>query len=159
MRGADERPFGFDVLQAAQKELTESSGMLDLSEDGLDDLLSQAVAAAPTGTSELGCHGRNARAHAPSSAPPSVSLAVASAARGNESVDAAAGQVSEIGLITEAGVGGNLARVFAQLAAWVFEQSEVLSAVIISGMQSSSCGFRVLAVRASDHCAPLRRRA
>src|SRR3974377_1790024 len=92
--GAEKRPFGFDVFQAAQKELAESSGVLDLSEDGLDDLLSEAVAGAPTGTSELGCHGRDARPRAPSPTTPSVPLAVAGTARGNESVDAAAGGAS-----------------------------------------------------------------
>src|SRR3974377_1878356 len=111
--GAEKRPFGFDVFQAAQKELAESSGVLDLSEDGLDDLLSEAVAGAPTGTSWLGCHGPDARPRAPSPTTPSVPLAVAGTARGNESVDAAAGKPSEIGLITETRAGGELARICA----------------------------------------------
>src|SRR3974390_2365887 len=112
--------------------------MLDLSEDGLDDLLSEAVAAAPAGTSELGCHGRDARPRAPSPATPSVALAVTGAARGNESVDAAAGELSEIGLITEAGVGGNLARICAQHAARRGEQWSKCAAVSRTGLQALS---------------------
>src|SRR3974390_2910043 len=112
--------------------------MLDLSEDGLDDLLSEAVAAGPAGTSELGCHGRDARPRAPSPATPSVALAVTGAARGNESVDAAAGELSEIGLITKAGVGGDLARICAQDAARRGEQWPKCAAVSRTGLQALS---------------------
>src|SRR5687767_8637122 len=41
--GADERPFASGVVETSEEELSEASGLLDLAEDGLDDLLSQAV--------------------------------------------------------------------------------------------------------------------
>lgn len=47
--GADERPFGADFLDAAQQELSEPSGLLDLPEHRLHDLLPQSVAAAIAG--------------------------------------------------------------------------------------------------------------
>src|ERR1700687_413090 len=39
--GADHGPFGFDLVDAAQEKLAEASCLLDLAEDGLDDLFSQ----------------------------------------------------------------------------------------------------------------------
>jgi hypothetical protein len=36
--GADQRPFVFHLLDAPEKELLKASCLLDLSEDGLDDL-------------------------------------------------------------------------------------------------------------------------
>ena len=69
--GADHRPFACDLLTAAQQELTEAPGLLDLAEHRLDGLLAQAVAAAAApGAPEGGRHGRDpaagrrgARAH------------------------------------------------------------------------------------------------
>src|SRR5260370_15652606 len=58
--GADHRPLGSDLVEAAQEELAEASGMLDLAEHRFDDLLSQAVAAAPAGPLALLQHGRPA---------------------------------------------------------------------------------------------------
>jgi len=55
VEGADHRPLGCDLVEAAQMELAEASGMFDLAEHGLDDLLSQAVAAAPA---DALAHGR-----------------------------------------------------------------------------------------------------
>ena len=57
--GADHRPFACDLLAAAQQELTEAPGLLDLAEHRLDGLLAQAVAAAAPGTPEGGRHGRD----------------------------------------------------------------------------------------------------
>jgi hypothetical protein len=39
MGGADQRPFVFDLLEAAEEELSEPSCSLDLPKDWLDDLL------------------------------------------------------------------------------------------------------------------------
>ena len=43
----DHGPFAPDLIEAAQEELAEASGMLDLSEHRLDHLLAQPVTAAP----------------------------------------------------------------------------------------------------------------
>src|SRR3981189_766426 len=43
--GADHGPFGFDLVDAAQEELAEASCLLDLAEDGLDDLFAQSIPA------------------------------------------------------------------------------------------------------------------
>jgi hypothetical protein len=59
--GADQRPFVFLLLEAAEEELPEPSCALDLPEDGLDDLLAQSIAAALAGASELQAHGRDQR--------------------------------------------------------------------------------------------------
>src|ERR1700686_1580475 len=75
--GADHRPLGSDLVEAAQEELAEASGMLDLAEHRFDDLLSQAVAAAPAGALEFCRHGGLARAFGPSSRPGGIRLAVA----------------------------------------------------------------------------------
>ena len=56
MGQADEAPFVADVVEAAQQELSEAAGVLDLAEHGFDDLLAQAVAAAPAGALELDRH-------------------------------------------------------------------------------------------------------
>ncbi len=42
-------PFVLDLGEAAQEELAEAAGLLDLAEDRLDDLLAQAIAAAKPG--------------------------------------------------------------------------------------------------------------
>ena len=44
--GAQEGPFCLNLVEAAQQELSEPSGLLDLSEHRLDDLLAQSVTAA-----------------------------------------------------------------------------------------------------------------
>ena len=51
--GADHRPLRSDLVEAAQEELAKAAGMFDLAEQRFDDLLSQAVAAAPAGALEL----------------------------------------------------------------------------------------------------------
>src|SRR5476651_790347 len=65
--GADHRPLASDLVEAAQEELAEASGVFDLAEDGFDDLLSQAVAAAPAAAFEFCRHGGLARSFGPSS--------------------------------------------------------------------------------------------
>src|SRR5579883_3511517 len=60
--GADHRPFLSDLVEAAEQELSKASGRFDLAEHRLDDLLSEAISAAPAGAAELRCHGGDARA-------------------------------------------------------------------------------------------------
>jgi hypothetical protein len=57
--GADEGPFASDLVEAPEQELPEASGLLDLAEDRLDDLLAQAVARASAGALQRRGH----RAH------------------------------------------------------------------------------------------------
>src|SRR5258708_12085465 len=67
--GADHRPLGSDLVEAAQEELAEASGMLDLAEHRFDDLLSQAVAAAPARALGVCPPGRLALCLCPSARP------------------------------------------------------------------------------------------
>src|SRR5450432_1508761 len=94
--GADHRPLGSDLVEAAQEELAEASGMLDLAEHRFDDLLSQAVAAAPAGALEFCRHGGLARAFGPSSRPSGIRLAVTRPAGGQIAGDPTAGQLGEV---------------------------------------------------------------
>jgi len=57
MGGADHSPFASHLIETSQQELPEASGVLDLTEDGLDDLLAQSIAAAPSGAFEFERHG------------------------------------------------------------------------------------------------------
>ena len=148
--GADERPFGSDLFEATQKELSEAPGMLDLSEDGLDDLFSEPIAAAPAGASELGCHGGDARPFAPSPPPAGVPFSVAGAARSKESVDPAAGETSEIGFIAEASVGRDLARIGAQHIARSGEQRPECAAIGRAGLQALGDDNLIGAVDGND---------
>jgi len=47
MDSTNHRPLASDLANATQQELSEASGLRDLSEPGLDDLVADAVAAAP----------------------------------------------------------------------------------------------------------------
>src|SRR5258708_35116551 len=100
---ADHRPLGSDLVEAAQEELAEASGMLDLAEHRFDDLLSQAVAAAPAGALEFCRHGGLARAFGPASRPRGLRLAVARPTRGQIARGAAAGEIGEGGLLARVG--------------------------------------------------------
>ena len=62
MGGADHGPFGFDLVDAAQEELAEASCLLDLAEDGLDDLFSQSIPASIACLLELCAHSGDERA-------------------------------------------------------------------------------------------------
>src|SRR5260370_4627885 len=75
--GADHRPLGSDLVEAAQEELAEASGVFDLAEHRFDDLLSQAVAATPAGAPEVCRPGRLARASRPTTRAGRNRLAVA----------------------------------------------------------------------------------
>jgi hypothetical protein len=63
--GADHCPLTSDLFQSAETELAETSGMLDLAEDRLGDLLAQTVSTAVPGAFELGHHGGDARPATP----------------------------------------------------------------------------------------------
>ena len=54
--GADERPFSTDFFDTPQVELPEASGLFDLSEHRLNDLLSQSVSASIARPPELFTH-------------------------------------------------------------------------------------------------------
>ena len=60
--GANQGPFGLHFVDAAQQELPEPSCLFDLSEDGFDDLLTQAVTTSVAGALELGAHPCDQRA-------------------------------------------------------------------------------------------------
>ena len=53
---AEPGPFGLNFVEPSEEELPESSGLLDLAEDGFDHLFSQAVSASPPGAADLVGH-------------------------------------------------------------------------------------------------------
>jgi len=57
--GADHCPFAFYLVDAAEEELPEASGLLDVSKDGFDGVFSDAVSALMSAFSESGAHGLN----------------------------------------------------------------------------------------------------
>src|ERR1700719_1910782 len=105
--GADHRPLGSDLVEAAQEELAEASRMLDLAEHRFDDLLSQSVAAAAAGALEFGRHGGLARAFGPSAGGRGAGLAMACPAGSQIGGDPAAGEMDEVLLVAVSGVGGD----------------------------------------------------
>src|SRR5258705_11468855 len=114
--GAEHCPLTSDLFEPAQQELSEPSGVLDVTEDRLNDLLSQPVAAAPPCAFELGGHGCGGRAVTPSFAA-AARLAVPRPTCSNEAVDPAAAQMREVGFRAEARIGRDLLRVRAKHAA------------------------------------------
>ena len=148
--GADERPFSSDLFEATQKELSEAPGMLDLSEDALDDLFSEPIAAAPARASVLGCHGGDARPFAPSPPPALVPFSVARAATSKESVDPAARETSEIIFISEASVSRDLAQIRAQHIARSREQQPECAAISHAILQALRDDNLISAVDSND---------
>ena len=55
--GADHRPLASDVRKSAEEELSEASGLLDVPEHRLDDLLAQPVSTSPPGLADRVGHG------------------------------------------------------------------------------------------------------
>src|SRR3974377_2361184 len=62
MDGADHRPFCSDLIETPQQELPEPSDVFNLTKYRFDNLLAQAIAAAPSSALELGRHCGHARA-------------------------------------------------------------------------------------------------
>src|ERR1700694_6049182 len=120
--GADHRPLGSDLVEAAEEELAEASGVLDLTEHGFDDLLSQAVAAAPAGALEFCRHGGLARSFGPASRTGGMGLAMACPARSQIAGDPAASEIGEVLLVTVAGVGRDFLWIGAQHRTDSFDQ-------------------------------------
>src|SRR6266851_6035607 len=99
--GADQGPFGADVVEASQQELSEPPGLLDLSEDRLDDLLSEPVSTSPSCPLELVAHGLGER-------PGDLAFAVGGVfgPPGRDvSADLAISQGLEVGFAAIAGIG------------------------------------------------------
>src|SRR5260370_17312737 len=82
--------------------------MFDLAEQRFDDLLAQAVAAAPAGALEFCRHGGLARAFGPLSGPGGILLVVARPTGGQITGDPTSGGLGEVVLGAVAGVGGSL---------------------------------------------------
>src|ERR671930_11652 len=120
--GADHRPFASDLLETSKQELSEASGIFDLTENGFDDLLAQSITAASPGAFELERYGRDTRAAPPSALTARVVVAVPRSARGHKGFDAAAGQMGEIGIGAEPSVGRELLGIAAKDGARRAEQ-------------------------------------
>src|SRR5580704_7285530 len=144
--GADHCPLTSDLFEPAEKELAEASGMLDLAENRLGDLLAQAVSTAVPGAFELGRHGGNARPAAPPFTA-AVWFAVPRPARGDISLDPAAGQVREVCFRTKAGVGGNLFGIGAKHRAGRSEQRLEAAPIDRAGLHPLGDDNLVCAIR------------
>ena len=57
--GADHCPFAFYLVDSAEEELPEASGLLDVSKYGFDCIFSDTVPASMPAFSESGAHGLN----------------------------------------------------------------------------------------------------
>jgi hypothetical protein len=57
---ADDGPFAFDLVDATKKELAEVSGLLDLTEDGFDDVFAEPVSTSVTTLPDPAAHGPHA---------------------------------------------------------------------------------------------------
>ena len=57
--GADHCPFGFYLFGSAKEELSEASGLLDVSKYGFDGVFSDTVSASMPTFSKSGAHGLN----------------------------------------------------------------------------------------------------
>src|SRR5579883_983462 len=134
--GADHRPFLSDLVEAAEQELSKASGRFALAEHRLDDLLSEAISAAPAGAAELRCHGGDARALARSALAGRVAAAMPRPARGEIGGDAPPGEEGEIGLVAISGIGREFGGTGAQGAADRLDQGHERAAVRGAGLHA-----------------------
>lgn len=119
--GANQRPFASHLVETAEEDLSEASGLFDLTGHWLDDLLAQSVTAAMTGAFELAAHPFHQRAAALSLADCGLG-AVPLPSDGNVAGDATADDRAKIGVRTVAGVGRDLGRVVPQMGLDRIEQ-------------------------------------
>src|ERR1700681_2581916 len=133
---ADHRPLRSDLVEAAQEELAEASGMFDLAEHGLDDLLSQAVAAAPAGALEICRHGGLARSFGPAWRTGGMRLAMACPSGSEVSGDPAAGEMGEVLLVAVSGIGRDFRGVGAQHRTDVGEQRRQRAGICRARLQA-----------------------
>src|SRR5580692_3132376 len=134
--GADHRPLGSDLVETAQEELPEASGMFDLTEDRFDDLLSQAVAAAPAGALEFCRHGGLAGCFGPASWTGGMGLAMACPAGSEVSGDPAAGEIGEVLLVAVSGVGRDFLGIGAQHGPNIAEQRRQCAGICRARLQA-----------------------
>src|SRR6202795_1702327 len=98
MGGAEHCPFVGDLSEAAEEELAKASGVLDVSEDGFDDMFAQPVATSVAALSDPGAHGLDQR--------PALGAAgwAAGAAGGDIAADGAVDEASQVGFRAEPGI-------------------------------------------------------
>src|SRR4051812_47971571 len=102
--GADHRPFGRNGVDAAQQELAEAAGLLDLSEHRFHDLLPQPIPASPSCPLQFSSHSLGQRA-----ADLSLDVGrVLGASRRDVSLDDARLEAREVGFAQISAVGGGL---------------------------------------------------
>src|SRR5258706_1238664 len=120
--GADHGPFGFDLVDAAQEELAEASCLLDLAEDGLDDLLSQSIPASIACALELCAHSGDERAGSELPFCRGRPGAVLLPPGGDVALDPAADERAKIGLRAIARIGRCFIRVLPEIGFYSIEQ-------------------------------------
>src|SRR5258707_5880818 len=104
MGGAEHCPFVGYLFDAAEEELAKASGVLDVSEDGFDDMFAQPVATSVAALPDPGAHGLDQR--------PALGTAgwAAGAAACDIAADGAVAEASHDGVRAEAGSRGHLVR-------------------------------------------------
>ncbi len=112
---ADHGPFGFDLVDAAQEELAEASCLLDLTEDGLDDLFSQSISASIACALELCAHSGDERAGFELSFCRGRLGAVLLPSGGDVALDPASNERAKIGLRAIACIGRRFIRVLPEI--------------------------------------------
>src|SRR5665213_1192604 len=135
--GADDRPFGLHFLAPAQQELAEPSCLLDLSEHRLDDLLAQSIAAAMTGTPELGAHPDEERSRRERPFGGSGYGSVLLPPRRDVAVDPPPAERAKIGGRAVAGVGRDFFRIALEIGLDGVEQRSelrLIAAVVVEGV-------------------------
>lgn len=119
---ADHRPFASDLIEPMQQELPEASGLLDLPEHRLDDLLSQAVAASAAGLLQARSHGAHQGCLRQLAPPCRIRLAMACTSWSQIGRDPALLQRGKVRLVGKASIARDLTRFAAEMDADVIDQ-------------------------------------
>ena len=121
---AEHGPFRLNFAEPSEEELSESSGLLDLAEDGLDHLFSQAVPASPPGAADLVGHRPHQWLVFQDASGGRIRLAVADTAGREIGGDPTLRQGGEVSFGGEARVGRDLARLAAEIGFDLIDQRD-----------------------------------
>jgi hypothetical protein len=130
-------PFDGELVDTAQQKLAKPSGLFDLSEDWLEDLLSQAVSAAVAGAFELGAHHLHER---PATGFWRVAGRVAGAAGRQMGADFARAEGGEISLGAKTGIAGDLGWLASGVGADRIDQRNEGGVVVWTGRSGDGRG-------------------
>src|SRR6185437_15503982 len=124
MGGADQRPLASHLVEASEEELSEASGLLDLAEDGLDGVFSQAIARAEAGAFELLGYGGHQGFGLELPVAAGMALAVLAAPGRQVGGDPALDHALEVGLRGKAAIAGDLPRLAPEIGLGLVDQRQ-----------------------------------